>query len=156
MHCTAYLYHFTLSNNFWPITVSWTLFSPNKVSTQRCITVSYYSFRIRFGCNNRGLFMTKCYQIHKILLLAPMSAFGVWTTECVSAHMQNSASVLSVVSEVVVVKHFPARHITSFFSFSLVIMTMAGDSSCQAICQKSFTVFTMGPWVAMNAFSSPR
>lgn len=44
---------------------------------------------------------------------------------------------------------------TSFFSFSFVIITMTGLSSCQTICQKSFTVLIMGPCVAMNAFSLP-
>lgn len=34
---------------------------------------------------------------------------------------------------------------TSFFSLSLVIMIMMGQSSCQAICQKSFTVLIIGP-----------
>lgn len=32
---------------------------------------------------------------------------------------------------------------------------MTGLSSCQTICQKSFTVLIMGPWVAMKAFSLP-
>lgn len=44
---------------------------------------------------------------------------------------------------------------TSFFSSRLVIITMIGLLSCQTILQKSPTVFTVGPWVAMYARSSP-
>lgn len=44
---------------------------------------------------------------------------------------------------------------TSFISSMLVIMTMMGVRSCHTMRQKSATVLTMGPWVAMYTFSSP-
>jgi hypothetical protein len=37
----------------------------------------------------------------------------------------------------------------------LVIMTMMGVRSCHTMRQKSATVLTMGPCVAMYTFSSP-
>lgn len=44
---------------------------------------------------------------------------------------------------------------TSLRSWSLVIMTMRGASSCHTISQKSVTVFSMGPWVAMYSRGRP-
>lgn len=44
---------------------------------------------------------------------------------------------------------------TSLRSCSLVIMTMRGASSCHTISQKSVTVFSMGPWVAMYSRGRP-
>lgn len=44
---------------------------------------------------------------------------------------------------------------TSFFSSRFVIITMIGLPSCHTILQKSPTVLTVGPWVAMYAHSSP-
>lgn len=44
---------------------------------------------------------------------------------------------------------------TSFISSMLVIMTMMGVCSCHTMRQKSATVLTMGPCVAMYTFSFP-
>lgn len=45
--------------------------------------------------------------------------------------------------------HLCHRRHTSFFSSKLVIITMIGLLSCHTILQKSPTVFTVGPCVAM-------
>lgn len=69
----------------------------------------------------------------------------LWTVTEISPYLQ--------LSSLPVGKY--ASHLGHDFSSSLVIITIAGTFSHQTIDQKSMTVFGRGPWVAINAFSSP-